>query len=97
MTTNRRYIVLLVIVAVTAAVLSLTLDVPYIFTVAGFAGLAFVGHVVTIEDDLRGGWSNPDGRLPFPWVELLSKAVIFFGLCWAIAAFPALKSFGGAG
>ncbi|WP_267225608.1 hypothetical protein [Dyella silvae] len=42
-------------------------------------------------------WDNPDGKRPFPWGELLSKAAIFFGLCWAIVAFPALKAFGGAG
>jgi hypothetical protein len=93
---SRRYIVLLVVVASTAVVLSLTLAVPYIFTMTGFAGWVFIGHVVTIDDDLRGGWGNPDGRQPFPWVALGSKAAIFSGLCWAIAAFPGLKAFGGA-
>ena len=82
------------VIAVTALILSLAFGVPYIFTLTGFAGLAFMGHVVTIDDDLRGGWSNPEGKRSFPWVELLFKAAIFLGLCWAIAEFPGLKAFG---
>jgi hypothetical protein len=96
MSDRRRYIVLLVVVVSTAVVLSLTLAVPYIFTVTGFAGWAFIGHVVTADDDAPGGWSNPDGKLPYPWAELVLKAVIFFGLCGAIAEFPGLRGLGGA-
>jgi hypothetical protein len=87
--------ILTMVVVVAAVLLSLVFSVPYVFTVTGFAGLAFAGHVVTIDEDLRGGWGDTGEKCPFPWGELLSKAVVFFGLCWAIAAFPALKSFGG--
>lgn len=96
MSESRRYIVLLVIVVSTAIVLSVTLAIPYIFTVTGFAGWAFLGHVVTADDDAPGGWGNPDGELPFPWGELALKAAVFFGLCGAIAEFPWLRIFGGA-
>ncbi|MBE1162994.1 hypothetical protein [Dyella acidiphila] len=97
MTERRRYIVLLAVVASTAVVLSLMFAVPYIFTLTGFAGWALLGHVVTADDDAAGGWSNPDGKLPFPWAELATKAAIFLGLCLAIAAFPGLRALGGAG
>jgi hypothetical protein len=97
MTTRRRYSILLLVVVSTALLLSWTLAVPYLFTVTGFSGLAFVGHVVTVDDDMPGGWNNPAGDLPFPWRELAVKAAIFFGLCAAIVMFPALKDFGGAG
>lgn len=93
---RRRYLILLVIVVTTALVLSWTLAVPYIFTVTGFSGWALMGHVVTADDDAPGGWSNPEGKLPFPWGELALKAIVFFGLCGAIAAFPAIRAFGGA-
>lgn len=96
MSDSRRYMVLSVVVVSTAILLSLTLAVPYIFTVTGFAGWAFLGHVVTADDDVPGGWSNPQGELPFPWGELVLKAAIFFGLCWAIVEFPWLRAFGGA-
>jgi hypothetical protein len=77
MPASRRYAVLLVVVASTALVLSSAFAVPYIFTVTGFAGWAFIGHVVTADDDAPGGWSNPDGTAPFPWGELALKAAIF--------------------
>lgn len=95
MTGRHRYAILPLLVVSTALVLSWTLAVPYIFTVTGFAGWAFVGHVVTADDDAPGGWSNPEGKVSFPWGELALKAVIFFGLCGAIAAFPGLRAFGG--
>jgi len=55
MSASRRYAVLLVVVALTAVVLSLAFAVPYIFTVTGFAGWAFIGHVVTADDDAPWG------------------------------------------
>ena len=90
----RRYMILLVAVAITAVALSLTLGVPYIFTVTGFAGWAFVGHLVTADDDAPGGWSNPDGELAFPRMSLVVKGVVLVGLFVAMEAFPALIDFG---
>jgi len=89
--------ILLFVMFVTAVVLSLVWRVPYIYTAAGFACWAFLGHLVTADDDFRGGWSNPDGSRRFPWGGLLIKAVIFIGLCWLIVSFPAVKSFGTGG
>lgn len=96
MSGRRHFTILFCIVVSTAIVLSLTFAVPYIFTVTGFAGWAFIGHVVTADDDAPGGWSNADDELPFPWRELALKAAVFFGLCWAIAEVPWLRTFGGA-
>jgi hypothetical protein len=30
-------------------------------------GWPLVGTLVTLDDDLAGGWSNPDGAVPPPW------------------------------
>jgi hypothetical protein len=32
-----------------------------------FVGWPLVGTLVTADDDLPGGWSNPDGTIPPPW------------------------------
>lgn len=32
-----------------------------------FVGWPVVGTLVTADDDLPGGWSNPDGTVPPPW------------------------------
>lgn len=88
-------LVALVMIA-TAVALSLLWQIPYIFSVIGFATWAFVGHLVTADDDLPGGWSNPDGRLPFLWGELGAKAAVLLVSCLLAALFPAVRRLGGA-
>lgn len=79
-----------------AVFLSLTWEIPYIYTAIGFSAWAFFGHVVTSDDDLPGGWSNPDGLLPFPWRELVVKGLLFVGLCVLAFLVPSIRTFGGA-
>lgn len=76
--------------------LSAIWKVPYIFTVIALSGWAFIGHLVTVDDDLPGGWSNPDGKVPAPWCHLALKGIAFSTLCFLAIQFPALRSFGGA-
>ena len=80
-----------------AVFLSLVWGVPYIFTFIGFSAWVFIGHLVTADDDLPGGFSNPDGSLPFPWAELAIKGLILLALVLLAAMFPALRHFGEAG
>lgn len=48
-------------------------------------GWAAMGHFVTLDDELPGGWSNPQGS-KVVWygsvAEFLVKATIFAGLVW---------------
>ncbi len=90
----KHYLILLTIIVGTAIVLSFFAGLPYIYTCIGFSAWAFFGHILTIDDDMPGGWSNPDGTEPFPWVELLIKALIFGGLCAFATLCPSLRSFG---
>jgi hypothetical protein len=91
----KRYAILLVVVIAAALLLSLVWHVPYVYTLIGFSVWAFVGHLVTADDDAPGGWSNPDGSLPFPWVELLIKALVLGALCALAALSPAIRGLGG--
>ena len=45
-----------------------------------------VGILITIDDDLPGGWSNPDGTLPPPWKCAKFWAEIIFRLACALGA-----------
>lgn len=90
----KHYLVLSAVVVVVAVALSLLAGIPYIYTLLGFSAWAFFGHLITSDDDMRGGWSNPDGTRPFPWVELLIKAVIFVALCIVAVAFPVVRGLG---
>lgn len=92
--TLRTYIIVLIVVCLSAVILSALWKIPYVFTVIGFMFLIFVGHVVTIDDDLPGGWSNPDGNLQFPWHALAIKAAVLLGLIALTFLIPALGKVG---
>lgn len=68
---------------------------PSLYTLIGAAAWAFVGHVITLDDDGPGGWSNPDGSLPFPWRELAAKASFLAALSAIALLFPSLRAAGG--
>jgi hypothetical protein len=82
-------------VAITAILLSLIWHIPYLYTLIGAAIWAFIGHIITADDDAPGGWSNPDGSLPFPWRELAVKAAFLAGLIALAVLFPSLRAAGG--
>jgi hypothetical protein len=91
---TKSFLILLSVITVVAVALSSLWNVPYIYTLIGFAAWAFIGHVVTADDDVPGGWSNPDGTLPFPWGELVMKGAILVGLCAIAVFFPSVRSLG---
>jgi len=86
--------IMLAMACSTAVILSLVLKVPYLYTVTGFAVWAFVGQLLTIDDDVAGGWNNPDGGMPFPWAELGIKAAVLLGLLGGVFLMPALRAYG---
>lgn len=90
----KHYGVVLAAVCVTALILSLIWRVPYLYTTIGFAVWVFGGHLITVDDDFPGGWSNPNGDIPFPWAELAIKAALLLGLLWLALSFPALRRLG---
>jgi len=90
----KRYGIVLTMYCLIAAFLSLIWKVPFLYTAIGFAVWAFGGHLITIDDDLPGGWSNPEGSIPFPWSGLAIKASALLGLVGLIFWFPALRMLG---
>ena len=54
---------------------------------ASFVGWPLLGTLITADDDLPGGWSNPDGTITPPW-----RTAGFWGqlsMGFAISAFVA--------
>ncbi len=47
---------------------------------AGFVGLPLVGTFITVDDDLPGGWSNPDGKRRPDWLRARFWSRLFGGL-----------------
>jgi hypothetical protein len=89
----KRIAILLLASTLAAIGLSALWRVPYIFTFVGVAALVLAGHVATIDDDMPGGWSNPDGSQPFPWAELLVKAAVV-GVLALLALVPGVRALG---
>ncbi|MEC5216962.1 hypothetical protein RCH09_001918 [Actimicrobium sp. GrIS 1.19] len=90
----KRYGTSLASCCLTAVVLSLIWKVPYSYTAIGFAVWAFAGHLITIDDDVAGGWSNPDGGIPFPWLKLAINAAVLLGLVGLSFFIPAFRTLG---
>jgi len=90
---KRTIAILIVVTTAMAVTFSALWRVPYVFTFLGIAALVLGGHIVTLDDDLEGGWSNPDGSQPLPWAELLTKAlvVVVLGL---LALVPGVRALG---
>jgi hypothetical protein len=90
----KRYGNMLAMVCSTAVSLSLIWKVPCLYTAIGFAVWGFAGHLITIDDDLPSGWSNPTGSIPFPWAELAIRASVLLGLLGLVFLIPALRTLG---
>lgn len=52
-----------------------------------FVGWPITGTIVTIDDDLKGGWSNPDGSVRPPWMQMPFWGQILCGIGLSSAGF----------
>lgn len=77
--------------------LSALVDVAYIYTLCGLAGWVAVGHLITLDDDMPGEWSNPEGDIAL-WRSSLRvlavKFAVFFALVVLSLSVPTLATYG---
>jgi hypothetical protein len=65
---KRRFPYLLAAAALTV-ILRVASDLSWTLSaLIAFVGWPLVGTIVTLDDDLRGGWSNPDGKRRPDWL-----------------------------
>ena len=81
--------VILLTVALTGALVAhFAFDLPLGFSfLLFFVGWPLGGTLITIDDDLAGGWSNPDGKVRPPWLEATFWGQISGGLAASAAGF----------
>jgi hypothetical protein len=85
-----------VITAAAAIACSLLWHIPYVYTVIGLLALSVVGFIVTIDEDLPGGWS-PDPLGPKAvYGRLLLAVGTLAALVLVAVLFPAIRAAGGA-
>ena len=72
-------------------------NVAYVYTLCGFAAWVVFGHLITIDDDMPGEWSNPEGDKKL-WhssvVIVFVKFMVFALLVVTVFLFPSLAKFG---
>jgi hypothetical protein len=67
----RRYLTIICVMVAVAVAVRLVIDIPSWLTLAGMTiAWPLVGTLITIDDDLPGGWSNPDGKSVPEWKTL---------------------------
>jgi hypothetical protein len=91
----RRGLLVVVIAGALAIGLSLLWAIPYVLALIALSAWAFFGHLITADDDVPGGWSNPDGSLRVPWAQLALKGAVLVSLCVAALTSPYMRSLGG--
>jgi hypothetical protein len=91
---RKPYLIAAVVVAVGAVLLSRIWHVPYIDTLMGLVGAAFVIDLITLDEDLPGGLRNPDGRRSLPWRGLSVKGAVLLVLIVGAILFPAVRGYG---
>jgi hypothetical protein len=82
--------------AAIAAVLTFYFHSPYIISLLILLGWSSLGQLVTLDDDLPGGWSNPDGdpssaRRAKIW--LCSTVATFAAVFWLLYTFPHIQDY----
>ncbi|MBK7285303.1 MAG: hypothetical protein IPI83_14165 [Sphingomonadales bacterium] len=59
--------------------------------VLAYLGLAFGGHLITIDDDMPGEWSNPEGS-KHVWRRSLAELLIKFLLFGMVGVYVAKQA-----
>jgi hypothetical protein len=71
MSALKRYFIFIGVLAVVAVLVSMCAGWPIGYVaLALFIGWPLIGTLITIDDDLPGGWSNPDGNATPEWKTL---------------------------
>jgi NADH:ubiquinone oxidoreductase subunit 6 (subunit J) len=77
--------------------LSAFASVPYIYSACAFSVWAAIGHLVTLDDDMPGEWSNMEGSSEV-WrkscIQLAVKLGVMLALITVTMAYPELRKYG---
>ena len=93
----RQLLIFLVVLPGILLLLSWLFGVPYFVGLLGLLAWATVGHLVTLDDEMPGGWSNPEESKRI-WrlsvAGLVAKAALLALVFWLVGQYPQLKEFG---
>lgn len=87
----------LAFVGVVVTFLTFYLGSPYVVTFWILLGWSAIGQLVTLDDDMPGGWSNPDGdrvwwRQAKIWLATTFACFLLVG--WLMYNYPWIRDYG---
>lgn len=95
---TRKLPVTILVVVLIAAAMSHWFQMPYAITALGILAWVAFGHLITLDDDLPGNWSNPAGSQEV-WrqskLTLVVKFIVLIAFFAVISLVPEIKAFGG--
>ena len=83
------------ITAANALGFSLLWHVPYIYSVIGLVTLSLIGYIVTVDEDLPGGWAPIPGGAKAAWFRVLAMCSILACLIALAVMVPSIRVAGG--
>ena len=93
-TRRMRWILPVVILTSLTVVLSSVFSLGFLWAFVIAFAWPMLGLIVTFDDDLPGGWPNPDGKEKPPCVALLGMIGFEILLVWIALQFPMTADFG---
>ena len=94
----RQLLITILVVVLIAVAMSHWFQVPYAITVLGILAWTAFGHLITLDDDIPGKWSNPEGS-QVVWrqskLALVVKFIVFIAFFAVISLVPEITAFGG--
>jgi hypothetical protein len=97
MSLAKQWIILILAYIAVAVALSVFANIAYLVTFLVISGWTVLGHTATLDDDMPGGWNNPENSADI-WkkskIELLVKIIIFTSLLALAIIFPGIGNLG---
>ncbi|GAA0860352.1 hypothetical protein [Aliiglaciecola litoralis] len=72
-------------------------EVSLAFSFACVTVFASVGHLISLDDDFKGGWGNPEGDRSIVLksiLELVAKIAFSVLTWWVVLSFPSVNQYG---
>lgn len=77
---GKYWVVRILCLSAFGAMLKLLLGIKLIDFGLVVSGWMFIGRLITLDDELRGGFNNPHGDQAFPKFEIAGLCLAFVGL-----------------
>jgi len=90
-------VIFLIWISILTCLSSWFFELSFAISFAFVTVLIFLGHLITLDEDFKGSWSNPEGKsiiLKQSIIELIIKLLFSVLVWWLVLSFPILHKYG---